>query len=65
MRMIKEAYIHPSEKNLTNNPIQIWNDSYNYIKRSEQRAKKEYVEYEQIIKRKRADNPDDIINELF
>lgn len=63
--MLKEAYIHPSEKNLTHNPIQIWNDSYSYIKRTEERPQKQYVEYENIIKRKINTDEDDIINELF
>jgi hypothetical protein len=55
IKLMKEAYIHPAEKNLTNNPIQIWNDSYNFIKtinpdNIEARKNKEF-EYEHIIKR--------------
>jgi len=63
--MLKEAYIHPSENNFTNNTIQIWNDSYSYIKRTEERPQKQYVEYENIITRKRNTDEDDLINELF
>jgi len=63
--MLKEAYTHPSEKNLTNNPIQIWNDSYSYIKRAEEIPNKEFFEYENVIKRKKMTDDDDIINELF
>lgn len=52
--LMKEAYIHPAEKNFINNPIQIWNDSYNFIKTikmNEEVKKKELIEYENIIKR--------------
>ena len=64
-RMLKETYIHPSEKNLTHNPIQIWNDSYSHIKRAEERPQKQHFEYENIIIRKKNEDEDDIINELF
>ncbi len=53
--LMKEAYLHPAEKNITNNPIQIWNDSYNFIKSAEtaQQAPSKLIEYENIIKRER------------
>jgi len=52
--LLKESYIHPAEKKIINNPIQIWNDSYNFIKTmdvKESQKEKIFIEYEDIIKR--------------
>jgi hypothetical protein len=71
LNLMKEAYIHPAEKNMTSNPIHIWNDSYNFIKRSEQTpetTQKDYIEYEQIIKREVGHNgirTDDFIEQIL
>ena len=52
---MKEAYVHPAEKNLNINPIQIWNDSYNFLKTinpdNMEGRKKRDNEYEHIIRR--------------
>lgn len=57
--LMKESYIHPAEKNVINNPIQIWNDSYNFIKTIEDNMvnkEKDLIEYEHIIIREENGN---------
>lgn len=54
--LMKEAYIHPAEKKITKNPMQIWNDSYNFIKHDNEikETKNERMfEYENFIKREK------------
>jgi hypothetical protein len=51
-KFLKEAYIHPTEKNMTNNPIQIWNDSYSFVKRGDNNSllkSKKLLEYHNFI----------------
>ncbi len=51
-KFMREAYVHPAEKNQVVNPMQIWNDAYTYLKtESNQDYKKEriYRRYEDII----------------
>lgn len=51
IKIMKEAYVHPAEKNQIVNPIQIWNDSYTFMKTHSENPKKTkaYFEYENII----------------
>ena len=37
INIMKEAYVHPVEKTRIVNPIQIWNDSYNFMKAKSER----------------------------
>jgi hypothetical protein len=58
--IMKEAYVHPVEKTRIVNPIQIWNDSYNFMKAKSERnsirnsinsdSSKISYEYEDYIK---------------
>lgn len=67
-KLIKQAYIHPAEKDITNNPIQIWNDSYNFIKRggNTDDGNRKFVEYEHFITRyDRENETNQIIEELL
>jgi hypothetical protein len=54
-KFLADAYVHPTEKIMTKNPIQIWNDSYGFIKNntgvSEEIRNKKCIEYEDIIRR--------------
>ncbi len=53
LKLMKEAYVHPAEKKLTSNPIQIWNDSYNFIKsigdQSDGSGRRKKIEYDHVI----------------
>lgn len=51
LKLMREAYVHPAEKNQVVNPMQIWNDAYTYLKTNNQDYKKEriYKRYEDII----------------
>lgn len=51
IRIMKEAYVHPAEKQQIVNPIQIWNDSYNFMKTNNSTAstQKNFHQYEDII----------------
>lgn len=53
LKMLQEAYVHPVEKKQIVNPIQIWNDSYNFMKTSQDNKdnKSSCVQYEDVIKR--------------
>ena len=52
-KIIKDAYVHPAEKEYINNPIMIWNDSYSFVKNTRFKSQDpgEFLEYEMIIKR--------------
>ena len=52
-KIIKDAYVHPAEKEYINNPIMIWNDSYSFVKNTRFKSQdpNEFVEYEMLIKR--------------
>jgi hypothetical protein len=59
IKVMKEAYIHPAEKKLTSNPLQIWNDSYNFIKTVDDvGGNKKIYEYEHVIKREVGESSD-------
>ena len=51
LKLMREAYVHPAEKNQVVNPMQIWNDAYTYLKTNNQDYKIEriYKRYEDII----------------
>lgn len=56
-KMLQEVYVHPVEKKQIVNPMQIWNDSYNFMKTSqENKEKRTCVQYEDIIRRESGDN---------
>jgi hypothetical protein len=53
-KFMKEAYVHPAEKDKTVNSYQIWNDGYTYMKTgdilsNENNKEKKYKYYEDII----------------
>lgn len=64
-RVMREAYIHPAEKKLTSNPIQIWNDSYNFIKYLEENKNLKEFEYEHIIKRQITQVDNEFIEQIL
>ena len=51
LKLMRQAYVHPAEKNQVVNPMQIWNDAYTYLKTNNQDYKIEriYKRYEDII----------------
>ena len=52
-KIIKDAYVHPAEKEYISNPIMIWNDSYSYVKNTRFKSQNpsDFMEYEMFIKR--------------
>jgi len=55
-KFMKDAYVHPAEKDNINNPLMIWYDSYSFIRdngRIRSKDPNDFVEYDTIIKKEK------------